>query len=125
MSFNVLVVDDSIFMRNIIVHGLREAGLDVGQVYQASDGLQALQYLSTHRVDVVVSDLNMPHMDGIEFLRRMREMELPKSVPIVVISAESNDEIIKNALAAGASHYIQKPFTPGQIRERLSFMNGT
>lgn len=122
MSINVLVVDDSLFMRNMIVHGLQQAGLKIGWIYQASDGVQALQYLSTHQIDLVLSDINMPHMNGIEFLRRMKEIQLPKSVPIVVISAESCDEIVQDALAAGASHYIQKPFTPEQIRDRLSFL---
>lgn len=122
MSINVLVVDDSSIMRKIIVKSLRQAGINLGAVYEASDGYEALQQLSGQPVDLILSDINMPNMDGLEFVRQVKDLKLSKKIPIVMITTEAAEETINAAIAAGACQYIKKPFTSEHIQERLSFL---
>lgn len=122
MSVNVLIVDDSAIMRKIIVKSLRQAGIGLGEVFEASDGVEGLQQLTEHQVDLILSDINMPNMDGLEFLKRIQAMNLPKRVPIVMVTTEAAEEMTREAMEAGASQCIKKPFTPEHIQERLSFL---
>lgn len=122
MGFNILVVDDSAIMRKIIVKSLRQAGITLGEVHEASDGVEGLKQLSAHPIDLVLSDINMPNMDGLQFLRSVRDLKLSKSVPIVMVTTEAAEETTKEALAAGAMQCIKKPFTPEHIQDRLSFL---
>lgn len=115
----VLIVDDSSVMRKIVERALRQAGLDLTKVVEAGSGREGLDVLERERVDLIVSDINMPNMDGLEFLRQIRSRELAQGVPIVMITTESGEEHVREALAAGAQGYIRKPFTPDQVRERV------
>ncbi|MBT1071959.1 response regulator [Pelotalea chapellei] len=115
---NILIVDDSSTMRKIISRSLRQAGLPVDEIYEAGDGIEGLSVLASGKaVDLVLSDINMPNMDGLEFVKALRGNG--NTVPVVMITTEGGEEIIKEALASGASDSIKKPFTPDQLQEKL------
>ena len=114
-----LIVDDSSVMRKIVERSLRQAGLDPLVVFEAGSGTEGLEVLRGRQVDLILSDINMPSMDGLEFLRQIREQKLAPGVPIVMITTESSEEHVKQAIAAGAQGYIRKPFTAEQVKERV------
>jgi two-component system chemotaxis response regulator CheY len=115
---NILIVDDSSTMRKIISRSLRQAGLAVDEIYEAGDGIEGLNALATVKsVDLILSDINMPNMDGLEFIKQVRANG--NNVPIVMITTEGGEEIIKEAMSSGASDSIKKPFTPDQLQEKL------
>jgi two-component system chemotaxis response regulator CheY len=115
---NILIVDDSSTMRKIISRSLRQAGLTVDELYEAGDGIEALGVLASGKpVTLILSDINMPNMDGLEFIKQVRANGNP--VPIVMITTEGGEEILKEAIASGASDSIKKPFTPEQLQEKL------
>jgi two-component system chemotaxis response regulator CheY len=115
----VLIVDDSSVMRKIVERALRQAGLDLTRVLEAGSGREGLAVLEQERVDLIVSDINMPNMDGLEFLRQLRSRSLAPGVPVVMITTEGGEEHVREALTAGAQGYIRKPFTPDQVRDRV------
>jgi two-component system chemotaxis response regulator CheY len=117
---NVLIVDDSSTMRKIISRSLRQAGLAVDEIYEAGDGVEGLNVLSSKSVDLVLSDINMPNMVGLEFIKMVRANG--NSVPIVMITTEGGEDIIKEAISSGASDSIKKPFTPDQLNQKLGGM---
>jgi two-component system chemotaxis response regulator CheY len=114
-----LIVDDSSVMRKIIERSLRQAGLDPLVVREAGTGVEALEVLRSDRVDLILSDINMPAMDGLEFVRQIRAQNLAPGVPVVMITTESSEEHVKEAILAGARGYIRKPFTAEQVKERV------
>jgi two-component system chemotaxis response regulator CheY len=114
---NVLIVDDSSTMRKIISRSLRQAGLPVDDIFEAGDGIEGLNVLGDKSVDLILSDINMPNMDGLEFIKQVRGNG--NTVPIVMITTEGGEDIIKEALSSGASASIKKPFTPDQLNEKL------
>jgi two-component system chemotaxis response regulator CheY len=115
---NILIVDDSSTMRKIISRSLRQAGLPIDDVYEAGDGIEGLSVLSSGKsVNLILSDINMPNMDGLEFVKMVRANG--NTVPIVMITTEGGEEIIKEAINNGASDSIKKPFTPDQLQEKL------
>ncbi len=114
---NILIVDDSSTMRKIISRSLRQAGLAVDEIFEAGDGVEGLNVLGSKDVDLVLSDINMPNMDGLEFIKQVRANG--KAVPIVMITTEGGEDIIKEAIASGASDSIKKPFTPDQLGQKL------
>ncbi|BCR06650.1 response regulator [Desulfuromonas versatilis] len=120
MGKKVLIIDDSSTMRKIVTRSLRQAGLDVGQILEAGDGQEALQLLAKEKVDVILSDINMPNMDGLEFLRQKGEISLLKNIPVVMITTEAGADVIGEAKSLGALGSIKKPFTADQIQETLS-----
>ena len=114
-----LIVDDSSVMRKIVERALRQAGISLGEVLEASNGVEALTLLGHKHVDLILSDINMPNMDGLEFLRQLRAQKLATNVPVVMITTESSEEHVRDAIAAGAQGYIRKPFTPDQVKDRI------
>jgi two-component system chemotaxis response regulator CheY len=114
-----LIVDDSTVMRKIVERSLRQAGLDPLVVFEAGSGTDGLELLKTQKVDLILSDINMPSMDGLEFLRQIRGQNLAPGVPVVMITTESSEEHVKQAIMAGAQGYIRKPFTAEQVKERV------
>ena len=114
-----LIVDDSSVMRKIVERTLRQAGLDLEAVYEASTGNEALELLQSRQVHLILSDINMPSMDGLEFVNEVRSRNLAKDTPIVMITTESSAEHVKKAILAGACGYIRKPFTVEQMKERV------
>lgn len=124
MGKAALIVDDSAVMRKIISKTLLDADLGIRTIHEAADGTDALRQLSTQTVDIVICDINMPNMNGLEFLGRLQELDLPKPVPVVMVTTEGTADAIREAAARGASAYVVKPFTPEQLRVRvLSVLN--
>jgi len=119
MAKNVLLVDDSSTMRKIISRSLRQAGLDFGEIYEAGDGQEALVMLEKEAIDIVLSDINMPNMNGIEFLREKNNRPGIKDIPVFMISTETGDDIIGEAKSLGAIGALKKPFTPDKVNEVL------
>jgi two-component system chemotaxis response regulator CheY len=118
-GLTVLIVDDSSVMRKIVERALRQAGFELERVVEAGSGREGLTALDRERVDLIVSDINMPSMDGLEFLRQIQSRSLARGAPVVMITTESGEEHVREALAAGAQGYIRKPFTPDQVRDRV------
>jgi two-component system, chemotaxis family, chemotaxis protein CheY len=118
-EIRTLIVDDSSVMRKIVERTLRQAGLEPMVVREAASGTEGLEVLRSLHVDLILSDINMPSMDGIEFLRQIRAHELAPGVPVVMITTESSEEHVKQAIQAGARGYIRKPFTAEQVKERV------
>jgi two-component system chemotaxis response regulator CheY len=114
-----LIVDDSSVMRKIVERSLRQAGLDPLVVREAGSGLEGLEILRAERVDLILSDINMPAMDGLEFVRQVKAQNLAPGVPVVMITTESSEEHVKQAIHAGARGYIRKPFTAEHVKERV------
>jgi two-component system chemotaxis response regulator CheY len=119
MGRTVLIVDDSNTMRKIVSRALRQAGLDFESILEASDGQEALDVLGANHVDVVLSDINMPNMTGLEFLKAKAEDAAIKDIPVIMISTETGIDIIEEAKSYGAKGAIKKPFTPEMINETL------
>ncbi|MCD6533078.1 MAG: response regulator [Deltaproteobacteria bacterium] len=119
MAYNILVVDDSLSMRAIIKKVIAMSGFDVGEIAEAGNGLEALAKLEDFWADVVLSDIHMPEMDGIELLKKIKSDPLMASMPVVMITTESRDEVVSGALAMGAAGYIKKPFRPEDIKALL------
>jgi len=115
----VLIVDDSSVMRKIVERSLRQAGIALTRVLEGGSGREGLEVLEKERVDLIVSDINMPSMDGLEFLRQVQSRSLARGAPIVMITTEGGEDHVREALAAGAQGYIRKPFTPDQVRDRV------
>ena len=118
-EIRTLIVDDSSVMRKIVERALRQAGLDPLVVHEAGSGSEGLDLLRAKQVDLILSDINMPSMDGLEFLRQLRAQNLAPGVPVVMITTESSEEHVKQAIQAGAQGYIRKPFTAEQVKERV------
>ena len=118
-EIRALIVDDSSVMRKIVERALRQAGLDPLVVLEAGSGTEGLDLLRARNVDLILSDINMPSMDGLEFLRQIRAQNLAPGIPVVMITTESSEEHVKQAIQAGAQGYIRKPFTAEQVKERV------
>jgi len=119
MPIRALIVDDSSVMRKIVERSLRQAGLDPLLVREAGNGVDGLEILRAEAVDLILTDINMPSMDGLEFVRQIRAQNLAPGVPVVMITTESSEEHVKQAILAGARGYIRKPFTAEQVKERV------
>lgn len=118
-EIRTLIVDDSSVMRKIVERALRQAGLDPLVVHEAGSGFEGIDVLKVKQVDLILSDINMPAMDGLEFLRQIQLQNLAPGVPVVMITTESSEEHVKQAIQAGARGYIRKPFTAEQVKERV------
>lgn len=98
---------------------LRQAGIDLSDVLQAGNGAEALSMLKDSAVDLILCDINMPVMDGIEFIKQLPGLENAKNVPVVMITTEGSEAHVVQALSCGARGYIRKPFTPEQVKEHV------
>lgn len=116
---NVLIVDDSSVMRKIVERSLRQAGVDLEQVSEAGNGVEALAVLSQKKVDLILCDINMPVMDGLEFVKQLPRVENAKGVPVIMITTEGSEGYVVQALSAGAKGYIRKPFTADQVKDQV------
>ena len=118
-----LIVDDSAVMRKVIERALGQAGLELTEVLQASNGEEALQTLRDNQgsgaLALILSDINMPVMDGLQFLEARKQENLAPGVPVVMITTEGNETFVMRAIAAGAQGYICKPFTAEQVKARV------
>jgi two-component system, chemotaxis family, chemotaxis protein CheY len=118
-KIKALIVDDSSVMRKIVERSLRQAGVELESVSEAANGAEALAALQSTAVDLILCDINMPVMDGLEFVHQISTVESAKGVPIVMITTEGSESRVVQALSAGARGYIRKPFTPDQVKEHV------
>lgn len=119
MSYNFLVVDDSPIIRKMILRALGLSKLDLGEIREAGDGLQALKILQDNWVDIVVTDIHMPEMTGIELVEQMARDPLFSKIPVLVVSTERSADAIAHLQSLGIHGYLNKPFTPEQIRDAV------
>ncbi len=119
MAFNILVVDDSETMRAVIKKTVNMCGVDIGTLLEAENGKVALNIMADEWVDVVLSDINMPEMGGVEFLQVVKKDDVLKNVPVIFISTESSQGRMDEAKRIGAAAYVTKPFMPERIKEVL------
>ncbi len=119
MGKTVMIIDDSNTMRKIVQRSLRQAGFEFDKILEAGDGQEALQVLDGEKVDLILSDINMPNMDGIEFLRQKAGIAAIKDIPVVMITTEAGNDIIGEAKSLGAKGSIKKPFTADQVQDTL------
>ncbi len=118
-AITALIVDDSSVMRKIVERSLRQAGIALGKVFEAGNGAEALSVLSENKVALILCDINMPVMDGLEFLKSLSEVPNAKGVPVIMITTEGSEAHVVQALSIGARGYIRKPFTPDQVKEQV------
>ena len=119
MESDVLVVDDSAAIRKILQRVLRQTGMAIHTIHEAGDGLEALKLLGTQKVDLVLSDINMPKMDGLQLLAALKASGQWRHIPVVMITTEGGETRVAEAVKLGAAGYVRKPFTVDQIKEKL------
>lgn len=118
LSMKVLVVDDMVTMRRIVKNVLKQLGFS--NIDEAENGQDGLQKLKAGKYDFVVSDWNMPVMTGIDMLRAIRADEQLKAIPVLMVTAEAQQKNLVEAVQAGVSNYIVKPFTAETMQEKLA-----
>lgn len=119
MESDVLVVDDSAAIRKILQRVLRQTGMAIRTIHEAGDGQEALDILKGHKVDLVLTDINMPKMDGLQLLGAMKGSGDWHAIPVVMITTEGGETKVGEAVKLGAAGYVRKPFTADQIKEKL------
>lgn len=120
MGMDVLIVDDSSAIRKILQRVLQQTEMPIGSVYEAADGAEALSVLKEKAVNLIFSDINMPNMDGLQLLSQLRANDKWKSIPVLMITTEGSQAKVMEAVSLGANGYVRKPFTPDQIKDKLS-----
>lgn len=113
--FRILLVDDDTQLRGTLATYLQRCGFDAPD--QAGDGLEALSAVSTHSTDIVITDCQMPTMDGISFVRSLRSRG--HRMPVIMLSGQGDPRVVQAALSAGVSHYVQKPLNPPQLLDLI------
>ena len=114
MESDVLVVDDSAAIRKILQRVLRQTGMAIGSIYEVGDGQEALEVLASHKVDLVLTDINMPKMDGIQLLAALKGAPEWRGVPVVMVTTEGGEAKVGEAVRLGAAGYVRKPFSADQ-----------
>jgi two-component system, chemotaxis family, chemotaxis protein CheY len=120
MDADVLVVDDSAAIRKILQRVLRQTGMAIGAIHEAGDGQEALAVIDQHPVHLVLTDINMPKMDGLQLLACLKGSSQWRNVPVVMITTEGGEAKVGEAVRLGAAGYVRKPFTADQIKEKLT-----
>jgi two-component system chemotaxis response regulator CheY len=124
MALTVMIVDDSSVMRKILERSVRQASTsDIGAVVEAADGAEAMEKLEQNQVQVILSDINMPNVNGLDFLRRLKSSP-HKDVPVVMMSTEGAEKTVMEAISLGATGFIRKPCTSSQMEAVLSKIFG-
>ncbi len=115
----VLLVDDSATMRKIVRRKMKEVGFVVDEFLEAGDGKQALEKVFNNSVDLILLDWNMPVMNGLEFIQALRSIELPKRIPVIMVTTEGSHEKVNEAIKSGVDGHILKPIDAEQLRDIL------
>lgn len=119
MAFNILIVDDSQTMRYVIKKAVSMSGVKVGELFEAGTGKEALKVMHDAWIDVVLSDINMPEMSGIEFLQEVKKDKSLQDTPVIFVSTESSQTRQDESKSLGAAAYVKKPFSPEVIKDIL------
>ena len=120
MAVDVLIVDDSVAKRKVLQRALRQAEVPLGEVHEAADGVEALEKLKTVKVALILAEINMPNMDGLELLSRLKAHPEWKDLPVIMVTTEGGQSKVMKAAQLGAAGYVRKPFSTEQIKLALS-----
>jgi two-component system, chemotaxis family, chemotaxis protein CheY len=120
MGYRILIVDDSNTMRKIIIRTIKMTDVPVEEIMEAENGEKGLEHLRSSTFNLVITDINMPVMDGIAMIDEIRSATIFQNIPIVVISTEGSETKIDRLSGKGVKAYIRKPFTPEMIRDILN-----
>lgn len=119
VEVRTLIVDDPSVMRKVMQRALRLAGLPLGHILEAANGAEALKLLEEQDVDLILCDINMPIMDGLEFVGQLATSRHEPNIPVIMVTTEGCEQQVITAIARGARGYIRKPFTPEQVRDHI------
>ena len=120
MGYNILLVDDSNVVKAVLMKILAGSSLPINQVFDAANGVEALKILGANTMDLVITDINMPLMDGFELVERMRLDMMLKNTPVIIISTEGSLSSISNLQEMGIKGYVRKPFVAEEILSILT-----
>ena len=124
MAYRVLIIDDSAAMRAFIRRVFDLSGLEVERIFEAGDGHEAIQLLDREQVDVILTDINMPGMDGEEFIQRFAALGPARTTPIIVVSTDATTARRERLMELGASGYLIKPFAPEMLQREIERVLG-
>ena len=124
MAYQVLIVDDSLSMRAVIKKIVKASGFNVGQFFDAANGREALEVLKKEWLDIVLTDYNMPEMNGLELVEEMKKNEDLKAIPVLMVTTEGSQQRVDEFMKKGAADYIKKPFSPEEIKNKLNHIMG-
>lgn len=124
MAYNILIVDDSFPMRAVIKKVIKASGFDIGELFEAGNGKEALKILNEHWLDLVLTDYNMPDMNGLELLEVMKRSDTLADIPVVMVTTEGGYRRVEEFFSQGVVSYLKKPFTAEQIKSHLSRILG-
>ncbi len=124
MAYKILIVDDSLPMRSVIKKTVKASGFRVGELVDASNGKEALDIVKRERFDLVLTGYNMPGMNGLELIDEMKNDDMLKDIPVVMITAEGSQQRVAEFMEKGAAGYIKKPFTLEEIKSKLDHILG-
>ena len=117
MALDLLIVDDSPVTRKMVRRAVGLCGLDIGTVHEAGNGEEALAQMSQHQVDLVLADINMPVMNGMELVERMSQDPVLAKIPVVIVATPLSEQRVERLLDIGARAYLAKPFRPEALRD--------
>ena len=124
MTRKILIVDDSLPMRGVIKKTIKASGYGASEFFEAENGKHALAVLQENWLDVVITDYNMPEMNGMELIQAMKRDDTLQTIPVLVITTEGSRQKVGEFIAQGAADYLKKPFTPEEIRTKLKNILG-
>lgn len=124
MAYNILIVDDSPAMRRVVRRVIDLSGFDIGLYFEAGDGHEALAMLREQWVDLIVTDINMPNLDGEQLLLAVRGDTMLANIPVLIVSTDQSASRIEGMMAQGANGYISKPFMPAALSAQMSRLLG-
>jgi len=124
MAYCVMIVDDSRSMRTFVRRVMDLSGFEVDSCFDAANGAEALALLHAHPVDIILTDINMPEMNGEDFVRELEREEKFRSIPVVVVSTDATQNRIRRMMDLGAKGYVVKPFSPEALRGELERVLG-
>lgn len=119
MGINILVVDDSKIIRGVISKTLHLSGIEIGRIYEAGNGKEALEILKNNWVDLILTDINMPEMNGVELIDEISKDEVLRTIPIAIISTEGSQLRVEELKSKGVKAYLRKPFTPESLKNMI------
>lgn len=117
MAYNILIVDDSMIVRKVVGRAVRMTGTDIGEIFEAANGQEAIDVLDAEWIDLLFADLNMPVMNGVEMIEEMERQGKLKETPVVIVSTDRSEMRMRELKARGVREYLNKPFTPEGIRD--------
>jgi two-component system, chemotaxis family, chemotaxis protein CheY len=121
-QLRVLIVDDTSTSRMLVRDGLQQIGIK--NISHAADGVKALEFMMTTPAHMIISDLNMPNLDGMGLLKKIREYGPTKKVPFIILTAQKDNALIQKAASLGVNNYLVKPFTTDSLRKAIEAIVG-